>query len=98
MEIEAGAPMYCAVVEKVVSTYNTVEMFVRFRRSHLLKEKRKSFAFIVHRNDSKNTPKAYETLKALRPGDEIFVDGYGQEWSHPHRHGKVKRWWNKHFG
>ena len=97
MEIEAGAPMYQAVVERVFSTFNTVEVFVRFRRSRLFEDKKKSFTIIVHRNDSHNTQKAYETLKRMRPGDAIYVDGYGQEWDNPRRHNGIRRWWNVHF-
>ena len=98
MEVELEAPMYCAIVERKGVTSDRVKLYVRFRRRGIFANKRMTFRVVIDRNNPRYTAKAYETVKSLQPGDELYVDGYGDEWNNPRRCNRVERWWNVHFG
>ena len=91
--------MYCAVVVKTLVTYYTVELQVRFHRKSIFDGKRKTFKVFVHRgtSDSQYRLERYLEAKKLKPGDELYVDPYGEEWTDPMYYGKIRRAWNLKF-
>lgn len=98
MEVELGAPMYQSIVERKVVTLDKVKLYVRFRRCGIFADRRRTFRVVIDRNNPHYTEKAYKTLSSLQPGDEVYVDGYGEEWNNPRRCNMVERWWNLRFG
>lgn len=99
MDFELGAPMFCAVVVKKLVTYYTVELQVRYHRKSILDGKRKTFKVFVHRGavDTQDRLQRYLSAKQLEPGDELYVDPYGEEWTDPMYYGKTRRKWNLKF-
>jgi len=98
-EMELGAPMFRAVVVKKLVTHYTVELYVRYHRKSFLDKKRPSFKVFVHRGavENKERLQIYLSAKKLKPGDEIYVDPYGEEWCDPMYYDKFRRKWNLRF-
>ncbi|MBR3676759.1 MAG: hypothetical protein IKN71_06460 [Alphaproteobacteria bacterium] len=99
MEEELGAPMFCAVVVEKQVTDNAVELQVRYHRKSIFDGKRKAFKVIVNRGptDSEYRLQRYLSAKQLKPGDELYVDPYGEDWTDPMYYGKIRRKWNLKF-
>lgn len=97
MEEELGAPMFCAVVVGKQVTDYTVELLVRYHRKSIFDGKRKTFKVTVNRGATDYKLQRYLSAKQLKPGDELFVDPYGEEWTEPMYHGKIRRAWNLKF-
>lgn len=94
-EIEAGAPMFRAVVVENETTDSGVKLQVRYHRKHFWTDKRKVFEVKVPHNERRLIP--YLRAKALKPGDEIYVDPYGEDWCNPQQHNPFCRWWYLNF-
>lgn len=99
MEIDIGAPMHRAIVTKKIVTYYTVKLHVRYFRKNFFAKKREEFEVLIRRGydyEPRQTEKYYEARK-LRPGDELYIDAYGREWSNPTYRSKLRRKWNLIF-
>ena len=99
MEVELCAPMLRAVVTKKLVTFYTVKLWVRFHRESIFCGKRKAFEVYIRRgmcNEQKQM-QMYYAAKELEPGDELYVDSYGENLAEPMCYGKFRRWWNLKF-
>lgn len=97
METEAGAPMFKAVVVKKTVTSYEIELKVRYHRKSILGGKRKTFKVRIPFGATEYQQHRYKMAKQLNPGDELFVDGYGEEWTDPLYHNALQRQWNLKF-
>ena len=97
METTLEAPRFKAIIEKKIVTVNRVKIFVRYHKRHWSDQKRKTFLLTVHRGKFLQHEELYQTAKNLHPGDEIFVDGYGKNWSSPIKHNALMRFLKLHF-
>ena len=99
MEEELGAPMYCAVVVSSRVTDTRIELYVRYHRKSIFDGKRKTFPVIIEHgnNDPAYKVERFLAARQLKPGDEIFVDPYGEEWCDPLYHNALVRRWNLRF-
>ncbi len=96
-DVELGAPMFKAVVVKKDVTPVAVVLKVRYHRKHFFDGKRKVFTLEVPFGNSTWQQDRYNLAQMLQPGDELFVDGYGEEWSDPLYHNALQRKWNLRF-
>lgn len=99
MEEELGAPMFRAVVVSKEIDDNVVKLQVRYHRKSIFAGKRKKFLVTV-KNVNENSQyylQKFLSAKRLEPGDEIFVDPYGEEWCDPVFHNCLQRKWNLKF-
>ena len=97
METTLEAPRFKAVIEKKDVTLKCIKLCVRYHRKSPFGEKRNTFNVTVPRGKSLQHEKMYQTAKNLHPGDEIFVDGYGENWSSPIKHNALMRFLKLHF-
>ena len=87
-EMEAGAPMFRAMVEtypRIIKTQDepiSVRIHVRYRR------KKTIFAI-----DVGSTDEDFDKLTTLRPGDEMYVSPDGEDISDITRNPLIKRLW-----
>ena len=101
MDEELGALMFHAVIVSVQSSSSCIELKVRYFRHGI--EKRKEFAVKVSQFPldylvgSCYQRQKYEAAAKLKPGDEIFVDPYGEEWCDPIYNNWFRRKWNLIF-
>ena len=98
-ELEAGAPMFRALVVENNTTDSSVELKVRYHRKNLFSGKRKAFKVVVPHMSGGNKwlLERYLQAKALNPGDELYVDPYGEEWCNPRQRNPFSRWWYLKF-
>ena len=96
-EIEAGAPMFQAVVVKTNVTPVAVVCEVRYHRKSIFDGKRKTFQLEVPYGSGEYQRQKYELAKKLKPGDELYVDGYGVDCCDAVYHNVLQRRWNLKF-
>mgnify|MGYP007069866313 CR=1 FL=1 len=96
MENEASAPRFRAVVVSKKVTEKSVILRVRYHRNSITYQKRKSIKVVIEENNFSlyGRIKCYNEVKKLRPGDEIYVDPYAEEWTNPTFCGFFRRKWN----
>ena len=99
MEEELGAPMFQAVVVKNETTDDAVKLQVRYHRKNFFADERKVFEVVALHGSAGNRwlLERYLEAKALRPGDEIYVDPFGEEWCNPRQRNPFSRWWYLNF-
>ena len=98
-DFESGSPMFRAVVISKEIENNVVKLQVRYHRKSIFAGKRKKFLVTV-KNVNENSlyhRQKFLSAKCLEPGDEIFVDPYGEEWCDPVFHNCLQRKWNLTF-
>ena len=95
MEIELGAPLFRAVVTKVLVTHYHVKLHVRYHRKSVLDEKRREFSMLINRNGCE--ARRFRKARRLKAGDELFVDPYGEDWTGPKHFCFLRRMWNLTF-
>lgn len=99
MEEELGAPMFRAVVISKKMNDGVIELQVRYHRKNFFNRKRKKFLVSVQRGEANSQYhlQKYLSAKQLEPGDELYVDPYGEEWCDPLYHNSLQRKWNLKF-
>lgn len=97
MDTELCAPRFKAIVTENHVTPEAVELQVRYLRKSIVDDKREVFKVLVKCDVVGRQAEAYQAAKQLRPGDELFVDPYGEEWSDPKQRSFIRRRWNLTF-
>lgn len=99
MEDELGAPRFRAVIVKKTANECQVDLLVRYHRKSVFAPKRKTFKVSVPRGaDAQSSSyERYLAATKLKPGDEIFVDPYGEDWCEPMYYDALRRRWNLRF-
>lgn len=89
--------MFRAVVVTNETTDDEVKLKVRYHRKHLFADKRRVFEVKVPHGSGEWLLRRYLLAKALKPGDELFVDEFGEDWCDPSQRSKLGRWWYLNF-
>jgi hypothetical protein len=99
MELQDGAIFFRAVVEKKEVHSNYVKLQFRTKRHRPWDERRHSREMnVVWLSDDESAKKQFWQAKRLRPGDELWVECYLEEWRDPKYCWFGRRWWNMLFG
>lgn len=95
MDVEIGAPLFRAVITKKSEEADEVKLWVRYHRKSFFDDRRKEFEVVVKRDDkSQYQMQRYQTVKHLEPGDLIYVDVYGEDFTDPLQCNVIRRKWN----
>lgn len=97
MEDILGAPMFRAVITSKTVTGSAVLLKVRYHRKNIFCEKRPEFDVRVGCGSSSWEYEKYREAKTLLPGDEFYVDGYGQDWCEIIHHNPIRKLLNLWF-
>ena len=93
-DMEAGDPMFRALVIKKKITPVAIVLKVRYHRKNFFDNKRKEFRLEVPLGHNQWQQKWYKLAERLNPGDELYVDSCGKEWCDPIFHNTLQRKWN----